>query len=147
MAVSLFAVLIIIISPTVGGKLFPQRVMPMLEHANNLDLKPGQQAAGRIYRDIQAFTHPNPDTPPTQALLMSQGYVSEDPEVVWAFHTYGGPANRETCVIAYLGNDTTDYNADNPAAYDSLYEYGSIGQSCKHQVSGSTASVPDWTSG
>lgn len=144
---ALLTILIAIICITVGGTLLPQLFTPTLAHADNLDLKPAQQATERIYNDIQTFTRENPDEAVSKSALVSGGYVNEAPDVVWAFHTYGGPANRQMCVIAYISDGTSsDYTASNPAAFDSLYQSGSIGQDCKRQVSGSNALVPNWDS-
>lgn len=146
MYISLVAILIVIGLNALGTMNLV--VKPMIQDASGTGLKPAQMAAKDVYEQLDAFTNQYPDTAPTKALMTSRGYLGSIPaNVVFAFHSYGGPSSPQRCVIAYLTDDTSGgFTVDNPAAFDSLYGSGSIGQDCKHQVAGSSDYVPDWDS-
>lgn len=144
-AIGLIAILIVICLNTMGT-VFPTIVKPMLSNAENVDLKPAQQAAQRIYKDIQAFKDANPDTTVTKTALVNGGYVNE-PDVVWAFHTSSDPASPQTCVIAYITSDTTtDYTQDHPASYGSSYQSNTLWQNCQPYTCSNNTLVPNWDS-
>lgn len=140
-------VIFIIMNLNFMGTVFPAIVTPMIQNASGTDLKPAQQASQRIYEDIQSFTRDNPDTAPSKAALVSGGYVNEPSNVVWAFHTSSDPVSPETCVIAYITNDTTtDYTHDHPAAYGSSYQSKTLWLNCQPYTGSNNTLVPNWDS-